>query len=109
MKKKQCQAAIWHGPGHQSKTNCQVTGKHTIHEAVYGSAEQTARWRGNKVFSGFFDEPPENKLSNMKEFTGLFKCNVCGKKVKRTYNRVRVWANSYCLKTGKKARIYRVS
>jgi len=54
-----CSAAIWHGPGHQSKTTCQVTGPHKIHEAVYGSMEQTARWRGKKVFSGYFDKPPK--------------------------------------------------
>lgn len=47
-------------------------------------------------------------MKKPKEFTALFKCNICGKIVSRTYNRVRSWANSYCLKTGKKARIYRV-
>lgn len=57
-----CSAAIWHGPGHQSETKCQVTGPHKIHEAVYGSMEQTARWRGKKVFSGYFDEPPNDRL-----------------------------------------------
>ncbi len=58
VKPKPCSAAIWHGPGHQSETKCQVTGKHTVHEAVYGSMKETARWCGKKVFSGFFDEPP---------------------------------------------------
>ncbi len=28
--------------------------------AIYGSFEQTARWRGKKVFSGYFDEPPND-------------------------------------------------
>lgn len=55
----ECSAVIWHGPGHQSSTKCQVIGNHRVHEAVYGSMEQTAKWRGKKVFSGFFDEPPK--------------------------------------------------
>lgn len=60
MKNKQpnCSAAIWHGPGHQTETKCQAVGKHSVHEAVYGSMEQVARWLGEKVFSGCFDEPP---------------------------------------------------
>lgn len=56
---KQCEAMIWHGPGHQSKTHCQVKGEHTIHEARYGSYDQYAKWEGDKVFSGYFDDPPE--------------------------------------------------
>lgn len=56
-----CSAAIWHGPGHQSQTKCQLIGKHKIHMAIYGSAEQIARWKGRRVFSGFFDEPPNKE------------------------------------------------
>jgi hypothetical protein len=75
-----CQAFIWHGPGHQSDTRCHVEGEHEIHEAIYGSERQLARWRDgdytsklreqgiefnpesypeNIAMSGFFDEPPE--------------------------------------------------
>lgn len=62
MKKvKQCLATIYHGPGHQSRTRCQRKGRHVIHEANYGSCEQFARWCGLKVFSGIFDEPPQDK------------------------------------------------
>lgn len=53
-----CSAIIWHGPGHQSKTHCSLTGEHEIHEAVYGEFFQYAEWTGDEVFSGFFDEPP---------------------------------------------------
>jgi hypothetical protein len=53
-----CSAIICHGPGHQSKTRCRLTGKHDIHETVYGSCRQFAQWRGDLVFSGYFDEPP---------------------------------------------------
>jgi hypothetical protein len=53
-----CSAEICHGPGHQSRTKCQLTGKHDIHYAVYGSYGQVARWRGQRTFSGYFDEPP---------------------------------------------------
>lgn len=61
---KRCNAAIWHGPGHQSITHCQVAGRHTIHEAIYGSFDRVAIWRGKKVFSGVFDEPPEPKVKH---------------------------------------------
>ena len=56
--KKQCEAVIRHGPGHQSRTKCQVVGKHKVHEAVYGSYEQYAQWVGDKCYSGYFDDPP---------------------------------------------------
>ncbi len=55
----ECQAVIHHGPGHQSSTKCQVSGPHQVHEARYGSFDQLARWEGDKIFSGAFDEPPE--------------------------------------------------
>lgn len=59
LKEKECNAVICHGPGHQSKTRCCLTGDHEIHEARYGNHDQLARWKGDKVFSGYFDEPPE--------------------------------------------------
>ena len=55
-----CHAVIHHGPGHQSTTHCRLTGKHNMHEAYYGSHEQFARWKGKQVFSGCFDEPPDD-------------------------------------------------
>ena len=59
-----CQATIYHGPGHQSKTRCYKKGPHKYHEAVYGRYEQFARWLGDKIFSGFFDEPPTEPEGN---------------------------------------------
>ena len=77
---KRCEAHIWHGPGHQSSTRCRKTGPHDVHEAVYGSERQFAKWRDgqytgrmrargikfdqrfypeNMAMSGFFDEPPD--------------------------------------------------
>ena len=57
-----CDAVIWHGPGHQSRTRCRLTGEHEIHEAIYGEFSQYATWRsqpdGGSTFSGVFDEPP---------------------------------------------------
>ncbi len=54
-----CNAKIHHGPGHQSITRCKLTNRgHKIHEAVYGSFDQYAQWKGLKAFSGYFDEPP---------------------------------------------------
>ncbi len=54
-----CDASIWHGPGHQSRTHCELKEKHEIHEARYGGYNQMARWKGKEVYSGYFDEPPE--------------------------------------------------
>jgi hypothetical protein len=53
-----CYAVIWHGPGHQSHTHCQIAGPHKIHSARYGEFDQWAEWKTMKVFSGYFDEPP---------------------------------------------------
>lgn len=55
----ECKVVIHHGPGHQSRTHCHVKGEHEVHEAVYGSMQEHATWRGGDVFSGFFDEAPE--------------------------------------------------
>lgn len=54
----ECPAILWHGPGHQSRARCRLRGPHAIHETVYGSARQFARWEGDKAFSGVFNEPP---------------------------------------------------
>lgn len=54
-----CEALIWHGPGHQSRTRCYLKGKHEIHETRYGRYDQIARWKGDKALSGFADEPPD--------------------------------------------------
>ena len=62
-----CSAIICHGPGHQSNTRCRLTGKHNIHEAVYGSYRQLAQWRGDRVCSGYFDEPPSVPNSEAEE------------------------------------------
>ena len=59
VSQKECLAEIHHGPGHQSSTRCCLTGNHKIHEARYGNHDQLARWKGDKVFSGYFDDPPE--------------------------------------------------
>jgi len=59
-----CLAILHHGPGHQSKTYCQIKGKHTIHRTRYGSYEQVMEWRtkkGKPTCTGYFDEPIELK------------------------------------------------
>lgn len=58
---KRCTAVLWHGPGHQSKTLCQVRGPHEVHVAVYGSLRQEAHWRDEEAMTGFFDEPPQGE------------------------------------------------
>lgn len=58
-KEGECNAQLWHGPGHQSKTYCQVKGPHKIHRAVYGCYDQEMEWKGKKSFTGYFDEPKE--------------------------------------------------
>ncbi len=52
----ECLATLHHGPGHQSKTLCRITGVHEIHEAVVG--DRSAWWKGDEVSSGYFDEFP---------------------------------------------------
>jgi len=58
----QCYAKIWHGPGHQTDTNCRVEGPHEIHRASYHGPYNNfgeASWRGDEAHSGYFDEPPQ--------------------------------------------------
>lgn len=54
-----CLAILNHGPGHQSKTYCQVNGKHRIHSCVYGRYDQEMQWKSMSAFTGRFDEPQE--------------------------------------------------
>lgn len=59
---KPCTAILRHGPGHQSRTTCEVLGPHEIHEALYypdGGYGTTARWKGEEAYSGHFDEPTD--------------------------------------------------
>ena len=55
----ECNASLWHGPGHQSRTYCQVKGPHKIHRAIYGCYNQEMEWKGKKAFTGYFDDPQE--------------------------------------------------
>lgn len=76
-----CEAFLYHGPGHQSKTRCELIGPHDVHRAIYGSMRQEATWRDgeytdglrekgiefdpesypeNMGMTGFFDEPPQD-------------------------------------------------
>ena len=52
-----CPARLHHGPGHQSKTKCEHTLPHDVHYAHVLGQETT--WRGEKAFSGAFDELPQ--------------------------------------------------
>lgn len=40
--------------------------------------------------------------------SALFRCNACGKTMKRTLG-WKLWTKSYCESTGKNARLYRIS
>lgn len=57
-----CTATLWHGPGHQSRTRCRVTGEHLVHRASYSNTNtgitRTAEWVGTDVFTDPADEPP---------------------------------------------------
>lgn len=60
-----CTARIFHGPGHQSSTQCEYEADHVdFHYCIYGEREQEALWFGGfpnevpEVFTGFADEPP---------------------------------------------------
>lgn len=73
-----CSAPFYHGPGHQSKSLCELTGEHDVHQTHYRNG--LARWRDgdytnglrekgiefdpvsypeNMGMSGYFDEPPD--------------------------------------------------
>lgn len=56
-----CCAILGHGPGHQSRTYCEMKGNHIFHRCTYGSYDEVAIWKGSvsKIkFTGYFDEPP---------------------------------------------------
>lgn len=76
-----CPALFYHGPGHQSRSRCELTGEHDVHETHYGGYDTRARWRtgsytdklraGGHDFdprsypetmgmSGYFDEPEDD-------------------------------------------------
>jgi hypothetical protein len=55
---KRCNAVLHHGPGHQSKTRCELVDEHEVHECHYGVYDQLAQWRGDEACTGFFDDPP---------------------------------------------------
>lgn len=46
----ECKAVLWYGRGHQSRTHCELTGEHDVHEARGSS------WVGKETCTGFFDE-----------------------------------------------------
>lgn len=59
IKEDRCLAKLGHGPGHQSKTYCEVIGPHEVHECSCHAGD--ARWKdpANKIkFTGYFDEVP---------------------------------------------------
>ena len=56
-----CHAVLYHGGGHQSKTQCEKTGEHIIHYASYGSGGVPCYWKGKEATTGYFDEPPEGQ------------------------------------------------
>jgi len=41
-----CNAVLYHGPGHQSKTFCECKGPHKKHKCTYGSYNEEAEWTG---------------------------------------------------------------
>jgi|GEM_PF-3819173 len=50
-----CDAVIYHGPGHQSKSHCTRRGPHPQH----AYPPRDLYWSKKKDYSGFFDESPE--------------------------------------------------
>lgn len=57
-KQDDCPSILWHGPGHQSKCECELLAGHVgDHEGeVLGNR---VSWRGLIEFTDFFDEMPE--------------------------------------------------
>lgn len=50
-----CHSVLFHGPGHQSTTRCELTGQHDLHSAVLPD-RRYAEWEGDEAFTGYFDE-----------------------------------------------------
>lgn len=55
-----CTAVIHHGPGHQSKGQCERTDVHSQHRYTVPGGD-TYYWHGPESFSGFFDESLEEE------------------------------------------------
>ena len=53
MAKGLCNAVIYHGPGHQSKTFCECKGPHKKHKCTVGRYEEYIEWTGMKGYSGY--------------------------------------------------------
>lgn len=49
--KSECAALIFHGPGHQSKTHCQLQGPHPEHYAELSDGDIS--WTGMKEFAPY--------------------------------------------------------
>lgn len=56
---KPCRAILGVGPGHQSKAQCERRGKHIQH----WDSNMGYYWTRQK-FSGYFDDSPEEQLSD---------------------------------------------
>lgn len=56
-----CTAVLRHGPGHQSRTTCNVRGTHLVHRCVFGRYDQEASWTEPEATTGYFDEAPESE------------------------------------------------
>ena len=54
-----CCSVLHHGPGHQSRTYCELVGPHSIHQASYGCYDEFMQWRGREAYTGYFDDPKE--------------------------------------------------
>lgn len=56
-----CFAVLYHGPGHQSTSRCELRGnhdgKHCTHYWPGGGYDTRAFWSGDEGHTGVFDEP----------------------------------------------------
>jgi len=48
-----CNAILYHGPGHQSKTFCECKGPHKKHKCNFGRYDETEEWTGMKGYAGY--------------------------------------------------------
>ena len=53
----ECKAVLHHGPGHQSRAHCYLSGEHEIHKAQHLATGEESTWTGMDGFTGFFDDP----------------------------------------------------
>jgi hypothetical protein len=84
----QCPALACHGPGHQSKTHCEIAADepHTVHATTYGRYNQFGMWKGYEAFDPLDDDD---------YLIAEYEAESLGRDVRRNLRRVDFIAQAY--------------